>query len=274
MRKTYKGAVFFDVDGTLIAESTNQIPTEKTVKALELLKKNGYMVGIATGRAKCYVPNFGIDFNCYVTSNGACVDVDGERIWNKCFSKEELAELTQTMDEIGISYILESPEACRYNESAIEDVKFLVGEFGIDRQSFSNIKDLKDLCVKNPDGLNVNKLNIIYGEIEKFDKLLMRLGDKYNISKHRHSCSADVNALGMNKSLGILKAAESFNIPIDNVYAFGDGRNDFEMLSAAGQGVAMGDHASCLEEIPGVMITDTVKNDGIYKALKELKLIV
>ena len=65
--KNYKGAVFFDVDGTLVDERLEIFkPTSKTIESIQKLKENGYLVGIATGRARCYVPDMGIDFDCYV----------------------------------------------------------------------------------------------------------------------------------------------------------------------------------------------------------------
>jgi hydroxymethylpyrimidine pyrophosphatase-like HAD family hydrolase len=43
----------------------------------------------------------------------------------------------------------------------------------------------------------------------------------------------------MNKSVGMLAVAERLGLDIANVYAFGDGLNDLEMLASAGTGVAI-----------------------------------
>ena len=89
--KDYKGAVFFDVDGTLVDERLKIYqPTEMTKQAIARLKENGYLVGIATGRSRCYTPKTDIDFDCYVTSNGAVAEVDGKEIHNDFISKEDL----------------------------------------------------------------------------------------------------------------------------------------------------------------------------------------
>ncbi|MBR5467596.1 MAG: HAD family phosphatase, partial [Firmicutes bacterium] len=70
----YKGALFFDYDGTLI-DRTEKIfyPTEKTIKALEYLQSEGYIVCLATGRSLSYMPETGIDFDCVITDNGGYV---------------------------------------------------------------------------------------------------------------------------------------------------------------------------------------------------------
>ncbi len=58
-------------------------------------------------------------------------------------------------------------------------------------------------------------------------------------------------------------------ISMENVVAFGDNYNDIEMLKAVGLGVAV---ANAKEEVLKIAnkITDTNKNDGVAKVLKEL----
>ena len=43
------------------------------------------------------------------------------------------------------------------------------------------------------------------------------------------------------KGTAILKAIEYLGIPIENTFAFGDGKNDIEMLSTVGCGMAIGE---------------------------------
>ena len=55
---------------------------------------------------------------------------------------------------------------------------------------------------------------------------------------------------------------EYLNIPIENSYAFGDGKNDIEMLSTVGCGIAMG---NACEQVKNYAhkVTETVHNDGV-----------
>lgn len=59
------------------------------------------------------------------------------------------------------------------------------------------------------------------------------------------------------------------NISMKNIVAFGDNYNDIEMLKAVGFGVAV---ANAIEEVLQIAnkITDTNKNDGVAKTIKEL----
>lgn len=54
--------------------------------------------------------------------------------------------------------------------------------------------------------------------------------------------------------------------------AFGDGENDIDMLRFVQIGVAMQNAEDCVKEAADY-ITDTSKNDGIYKALKHFNIL-
>lgn len=58
------------------------------------------------------------------------------------------------------------------------------------------------------------------------------------------------------------------NITMDNVIAFGDNYNDIEMLKAVGLGVAVGNANYEVLKVADV-VTDTNKNNGVAKAIKE-----
>jgi hydroxymethylpyrimidine pyrophosphatase-like HAD family hydrolase len=58
------------------------------------------------------------------------------------------------------------------------------------------------------------------------------------------------------------------NISMDKVIAFGDNYNDIEMLKAVGLGVAVANANYEVLQIADV-VTDTNKNDGVAKAIKE-----
>ena len=50
---------------------------------------------------------------------------------------------------------------------------------------------------------------------------------------------------------------------------FGDAHNDITMMQFAGTGVAMG-NANDLVKAASDFVTDTINDDGIFKALKNL----
>lgn len=65
---------------------------------------------------------------------------------------------------------------------------------------------------------------------------------------------------------------EHFSLTKEDAYAFGDGYNDQAMFREVGQRIAMGNGVDVLKE-KATYITDTVDNEGIYKALKHYELL-
>lgn len=81
----------------------------------------------------------------------------------------------------------------------------------------------------------------------------------------------DVNPFGIDKGKSILKVAICLNTDIKDVIAFGDSSNDYEMIEAAGVGVAMGNATADTLEICDAVTTSN-DEDGIVKYIKEFVL--
>ena len=77
----------------------------------------------------------------------------------------------------------------------------------------------------------------------------------------------DVVPAGSSTRIGIDKMLEYFKIPLKECMAFGDGGNDIAMLQHAGIGVAMGNADDDVKQYADY-VTDSVDEDGIFKALK------
>jgi Cof subfamily protein (haloacid dehalogenase superfamily) len=87
-----------------------------------------------------------------------------------------------------------------------------------------------------------------------------------------HPYSVDVLPSGGSKAEGIKQLIKRLDFELEDVYAFGDGLNDIEMLEAVGTGIAMGNGTAEAKKHANIITTD-VDNNGIWNGLKELKLI-
>ena len=87
-----------------------------------------------------------------------------------------------------------------------------------------------------------------------------------------HPNCVDVLPQGGSKAAGIQKFIERAGFELKDVYAFGDGLNDIEMLQTVGTGVAMGNAEEELLKYAD-LVTARVDEDGIYKGLVTLGLI-
>lgn len=265
MNKTYKGAVFFDIDGTLVDERLGITkPTDATKDAIAALKANGYMTGIATGRAKCYVPDMGIDFDCYVTCNGAVVEINDEVIVNEYIDEGKLKQLTQYLDENDFGYNIESRDICYYGERTKEKMFEMLTHFNISTEHFTPLKSIA--------GLKANKAIVSFDNDEQFEKLISTFSDDFLITRHHTNNSGDVSIFGVTKATGIEAVINNAGIDISDTYAFGDDANDLEMLTFVGCGIAMTPHSALLDDV-AKMITCGVNENGISEALIKLGMI-
>lgn len=265
MKKQYQGAVFLDFDGTLVDEQKKiYTPTETTCQALKQLQERGYLVGLATGRSKCYVPQTPIDFDCYITTNGAYAQVDGQAVCNHFIEEEELTRLFSYFDQEDIAYVAESQDHCYVSNMESRRYLSLMELFHIDTTHYHPLSSRQ--------GEPINKLMVMYHERNEVDKLKARFGDRYEITSHRDVNSSDMGKRGINKGVGIQAVIQALGLELENTYAFGDGENDYDMLRQAGHGIAMGRHVTMLEDV-AEFITATVSEEGIFQGLRHFGLV-
>ena len=100
-----------------------------------------------------------------------------------------------------------------------------------------------------------------FKETEDVFNHIDRLGGVYECVQKEYS-----------KATAIEYIQKELHLADDEIYAFGDSSNDLDMIKAAGHGVIMGHHDPVLEPY-AEYITDTVENDGLYKAMEHYGLI-
>lgn len=263
--KKYNGAVFFDFDGTLVDEKEKiYTPTKATLDSIKQLRKNNYMVGIATGRAECYIPDTTIDFDCYVTSNGAFASVDKKVVFNDLISTSELKSLFDFFEAHYMGYMTENNEKCYYSKTGQQQFIDMMELFNMEMDCFYPMPNIEEVTA--------NKLMFTYKNEPDIYKLQDKFGEDYTIARHRSNPSGDLVKSYISKATGIEHVIKEFGLDISDTFAFGDGENDFEMLGAVGHGITMGVHAKNLEQV-AEHVTDTVLNEGVTKALKKYGLI-
>lgn len=261
----YKGAVFFDYDGTLTDEHAGILmPTETTREAIRRLRQNGYLAILATGRALPYIYDTGVEFDGMSTSNGTYGVVAGEVVFDHPIEDDAFARLTKRMDELGVNYGIDNPVICYTPDNA--DPRFIgwINQFAIKPESYRRLEPGQKI--------KGYKFSALFDGYDQIDRLREEFGDEFDFACHRIFYYADVNIRAYSKATGVKAICEHFNIPIEDTYAFGDGSNDYDMLKCVGHGVAMGHHAAELEEC-AEFITKTVSEEGIEFGLQHYGLI-
>lgn len=250
----YKLAIF-DIDGTLTVKG-NEIP-KTTLKAIKKMKENGIECLIATGRERENIKEILkiVGIENYIACNGHYVKYKGEIIYRYTYPKSVLEEIRK---------ICENKEYC-YGFSNGEGL-YLPNIEKIRKEKVHHMLDSIKLIKK------------LEGEVENIILFAKDGGRSFKSLEKNYQLGPwgngmfDLIKIGRSKAIGIEEIAKKIGIERKNIISFGDGLNDLEMTRYAGLGVAMGNAKIELKEVADY-ITDTVTNDGIYKACKNFGLI-
>ncbi|MCT4476697.1 Cof-type HAD-IIB family hydrolase [Peribacillus sp. NPDC101481] len=252
--------VFFDIDGTLL-DHEKKLPAS-TKKAIKQLQDSGVFVAIATGRAPFMFESLreelGID--TFVSFNGQYVVFEGKVVYKNPLSIPEIKRLHEHAEKNEIPIVFMNEETMKSSvphhsriEEALSSLKFPHPEHVADFYEDHDIYQALLFCSEDEEG------NFV-GNYDDFHFIRW------------HEYSTDVLPFGGSKAEGIKILMEKVGFALEDVYAFGDGLNDIEMLKVAGYGVAMG-NAGQLVKQEADFVTKDVDDDGILFGLKELELI-
>lgn len=249
-------AVFFDVDGTLISFKTNTIP-ESAQHAIRQLREKGIKVIVATGRSiNSLDPIKSITFDGFITFNGGyCVTAEGEIMFRKAISKEDINSLIRYARKYPLSYSLMYEDKVEISDATPE----LVGMYSHIDLPVPPVHDKNHI-----DTENVLQANIFLGPQNEQGFMESIMPD--SVSSRWTPLFADVNPGGITKQNGIEHFCRHFGIDMSETMSFGDGGNDITMLKCTKIGVAMGNANDHVKEIADY-VTEDVDHHGIEKAL-------
>lgn len=253
-------AIFFDVDGTLLSHTQNRVPAS-TRRALDKLRKKGIKRIVATGRHMLelsMLPVSDIGFDGYITLNGQlCLDAQKNVIFSNPIIGLDKKNMIRLFNEKSIPIMLVEKDAmyCNYISQSV----------AIAQQAIST--DIPDVGVYTGNELYQA---VVYLKKEKEDLVSSQLSG-CKITRWNDYAVDVISQLG-GKASGIMEYLQLNHIRREESMAFGDGENDIEMLKFVQTGVAMG-NADDLVKKQSDLVTDSIDNDGVEKALIQLGMI-
>ncbi len=275
-------AVFFDMDGTLLTD--NRTISKSTIVAINALKKQGILVGLATGRD----PHFLLK---YMVSLGIDVAIayNGQYIFS---CQEVLYE--QALTEEAVEVMVD------YAERHRKDLSFglATGVAGSGVMSLGTGKNLYRFIRLVPPswaGVVTFVFNRIIRRLRPQKKTnfaslltqpvyqLMLLATEKETQKlsglfdfltftRSSPYAADVISQGNSKLRGIQRLGDYYGFDMNQVMVFGDSNNDLEMLAGIKYSVAMKNGSRRARQTASY-VTDSNNKDGIAKALCHFGLI-
>lgn len=276
-------AAFFDIDGTLLTSDAEVLPS--TSRAIEKLHQNDIICCIASGRGPKRIRSLvgDLPMDAYILYNGQIVFSHDAGIYEHYFTQETLERLAMFGDEENRQMIFGGRKSF----------------YGSQSMRMGQRRLIKQLYHYFPEKVSAKELEKILKKWQIFPKADNRFMSLPIFSQPIYQCvllspesetkrleemfpdchftrsnpySVDVIPKGGSKIVGIQKTLEYYGIKQEEAIAFGDSWNDTEMLKEVGIGVAMGNANEDIKELADY-ITDTNNNDGIMKALQELKII-
>ena len=258
-----KKILFFDVDSTLYSHKSNSIPNS-AVEAIKIAKNNGHIIVLATGRSKLLTSTLGIfdviDFDYFVTINGTLVlDKEDNVIFSLPCQKSAIEKVMNIVDkhELNLCFINKDDFYLYRDEDERSHLGYDPLHIDVPNKKEYHNEDIYQMNIFCEDSY-VQEFIDATGDVLSYSKL-----DNYGY---------DVYAKDQTKATGIIHLINYLGIDIKNTIAFGDGHNDSEMIELCNIGVAMGNAIDKVKKVSNY-VTDDIDNDGIYNAMKYLKLI-
>lgn len=262
-----KRLIICDIDNTLLPPG-GQI-SEYTMETIrELPASTGF--SIATGRSFHVVRKFVEDMAISVpviTSNGAQVyDYRADRaVYETSFPGETVSELLRTLIREGFDFVAYGIDGIFYRRESTHMAFFNNYNASVREEIRAPLIPLneKDLSV-TPSRLT--KV-LVYSPT---DALTQVLSEKENLEVTASMSSViDIMAKGSTKGNAVVALAEHLNVPLSDVYCFGDNDNDVSMFTCGAVGIAMG-NATEEAKSKASIITRNCKDDGVAYAIRHL----
>lgn len=248
-------AAFFDLDGTLAVN--NRPPSKKVIDAVRAFREQDNLVFLCTGRATSYIYQsvLSIGFDGIVGAAGAYVSVGGRVLYKRLLPPNLVRRI--------IVYFLESGNRCILEG---EQNMYAVNPCCPEDGTWPEISDPDAFEPGNGAfaGQGIYKFTA-YGSVAEAVRRLV--SDEMSVIDHK--LFAEVLPAGCSKADGMRRVLEEVGISRENSIAFGDSRNDIDMLQYAGLGVAMGGSPEPVLRAAD-SITASITEDGVALTLNSL----
>ncbi len=263
-----------DLDGTVLKRSG--AISRRTRRALALARRRGVTVSVATGRspagARLYAAVLGAA-GPLICLDGALVFAGAEVLLDLPLKTEDAKEVVAMVEALGGGWIALTRRGRIHGGPSRRPPQATVGR--VLKQPLGSYRFWRSIRLEEARWNGAVTDEPVY-------KLLLwaPAGDRRTelekavrtLPVHVPSgpgSTMEVVAPGVSKGVALAVVTDHLGLRREHVVAFGDGRNDAEMLTYAGRGVAMGDAAP--EALAAADArTDGVQRDGLARELYRL----
>lgn len=255
-----------DLDGTLLNKMRK--PTEETKQYLKSLKEQGYIIVIATGRiyvSALTATDGAIFANYIIADTGACTyQVTGEPIFQNLIGKETVEKLFEYYnEEFRFMDVCDKNMIYKYSKTEVENSDFV--------KTVINPNDILK------EGLEISHVSIVMNTNEAvlnlYEKLIMEFPELEILimqDSFKDNKWIEMTAKGCSKYRAIKNLADHLEIKNEEIIAFGDGRNDIDMIRNCGFGVALANALPEVKEVAKDITSLDNNHDGVICYLQSI----
>ena len=270
--------IALDLDGTLLDSKTKLISPEN-MHALESAAEKGIYIVPATGRFFDAVPECvkELPFLRYaITINGASVvDIKtGETVYSARMPLERGLEVLEYYSSIDVAFDAYIEDKGYMSKDHIDRIEYYL-DTPVYCETVRRMRIPVDDLIKyvKSRGQDIQKTQMFTNDREKLvaarDQIRMLFPGLIATSSLKNNL--EVNAQEATKGQALAALAEHIGLDRSQVMAFGDGGNDFDMISFAGTGVAMANGVRELKE-KAAFTTLGCDENGVAYAIRRLVL--
>lgn len=274
-------AVFLDVDGTFVNERGVVPPSARD--AVIAARANGHQVFLCTGRstAELWDEIMEPGFDGVIASAGGYVEYEGEVLLHRSVPVEHIRHAVEFFHRHGVEYYLEANSGLYGSARAPHRLRELIFGGVTDEDVLAELerglRGFVDSLVIGADPLrtDINKISFLDSDVS-IDRIHAEFAGEFEVIPATVPMfgpnSGEMSIPGIHKATAIELLIEHAGIPREHTIAYGDGRNDIEMLTFVEVGVAMGNAHPALLEVADVVTADT-DHHGIALGFQSLGLV-
>lgn len=258
-----KKIIFFDIDGTLLSETTKTIP-ESAVEAIHRAQKNGHLAVVNTGRTAVLLEKeiLDIGFDGYICGCGTKIWYQGETLFHKSVDTAQVPHIVDVLRRCKIDGILEGDKNLFFDKKE-----------NMWTEEWTNFESRFDGIAKSWDSakISMDKLYTLTNPQSSLEEFKQELGTIFDFID-RERGFYELVPKGCTKASGIKGLLDYLGMELKDTFSIGDSNNDLPMLDYTAVSIAMGAHSQGIHDRVDY-ITKTVEEDGIYHALSHYALI-
>lgn len=258
--------IAIDLDGTTL--NNQSVITPETYQVLQKLIKQGHIISIATGRSyrtsSQYYKQLRLE-TPMVNFNGAWCHHPNDISWDYGYHRSLNREIALSMLDLKqysvIQLIAAEAKDLVYVDRNYEAIpEFIVP---LNLEDVNTLPFTPDVLAEEP-----TSVNVFSHSQEHLPFIQEKIIEKYGKDVEVRTWGGDTPTLevvsaGIQKAVGVERVAQYYDIDRNNIIAFGDEANDYEMIQYAGHGVVMINGIDDLKNIADDVTPYSNDEDGL-----------